>query len=159
MELDPANAGFQRDLGLFYLKMGNLAKETGRVGEAAWRYAQSVAVVERLVELNPGKTDFQWDLGMSYSNLGDLARAAGRAEEAARRYAQGLAIRQRLVELDPTNAGFQQNLGISYARLGAWSRPLGATSMRSNAISPQWISAGTWFGANPIVRISWSNSA
>jgi hypothetical protein len=90
-----------------------------------------------VVELAPGDINFRRDLGVSYRNLGDLDQDAGRVGEAAHRYAQGLAICERLVELDPNNTLFQQNLSIFYERLGAWIRPLGTTSMRSNAISPQ----------------------
>jgi tetratricopeptide (TPR) repeat protein len=103
----------------------------GRPGEAARRYAQGLAIAERLVELDPGNTSFQRDLSISYNKLGDLDEAAGRPGEAARRYSAAAGICRGLLRREPHRADLAEELSVTLRLLAEAS---GEPAQRREAI-------------------------
>ena len=86
--LDPANAGWQRDLAAAYGRVGDVAQARGDLAGAERAFSQSLAILERLTGLDPVNAGWQWDLAMAYSRVGDVAQARGDLAGAERAFTQ-----------------------------------------------------------------------
>ena len=117
-EADPSNAQAQRDLSVFYNRLGEVMVAVGKLGEAERFYRDDLAIAVRLAEADPSNAQAQRDLSISYNKLGQVMVAVGKLGEAERFYRDSLAIAVRLAEADPSNAQAQRDLSISYERLG-----------------------------------------
>ncbi|MDR1265043.1 MAG: CHAT domain-containing protein [Propionibacteriaceae bacterium] len=117
-EIDPGNAGWQRDLSVSHDRLGDLAVAAGDGSGARAHYEAALAISERLAGSDPGNAGWQRDLSISHERLGNLAVAAGDGSGARAHYEAALAIRERLAEADPGNAGWQRDLSISHNKLG-----------------------------------------
>jgi tetratricopeptide (TPR) repeat protein len=115
---DPGKASWQRDLSIFYGKVGDVQVAQGNLPAALTSYEAKLAVAERLAKSDPGNASWQRDLSVSYEKLGDLQVAQGHLPEALTSYQASLAIRERLAKSDPGNALWQRDLGIVVERLG-----------------------------------------
>ncbi|MGH3821473.1 MAG: CHAT domain-containing protein [Pseudonocardiaceae bacterium] len=93
-------------------QLGDIAVGRGRPGEAARRYAQGLAIAERLVELDPANTDFQRDLSISYERLGGLDEAAGRSPDAQQRYSVAGDIRRGILRREPHRTDLAEELSV-----------------------------------------------
>ena len=60
--LDPADAGWQRLLGLAHGSVGGIAQEHGDLDAAERSYRQALAIAERLAGLDPANGDWQLEL-------------------------------------------------------------------------------------------------
>jgi Flp pilus assembly protein TadD len=71
-EGDPTNNGWQRDLSVSYVQLGDVAVAQGKLEEAAKAYGESLAIFKKLAEGDPTNTGWQRDLAYSYWRLADL---------------------------------------------------------------------------------------
>jgi Flp pilus assembly protein TadD len=76
--LEPTNTDWQRELGVAYGRVGDLAQTRGDLAGAERASAQCLAILERLGALEPTNTDWQYELGVAYGRVGDLAQTRGR---------------------------------------------------------------------------------
>ena len=114
-EADPGNAGWQRDLSVSYIKVGNVLKDQGNLPEALKAYREDLAIAERLAKADPGHAGWQRDLSVASDKVGDLLKDQGNLPEALKAYRDSLAIAERLAKADPGDAGWQaRSLGLLY---------------------------------------------
>jgi hypothetical protein len=74
---DPTNTGWQRDLSVSHLKVGDVAVAAGDLTAAATAYQAGLDLAVRLAAADPTNTGWQRDLTVSHDRLGDVAVAAG----------------------------------------------------------------------------------
>jgi len=70
VELDPANAGYKRDLSVSYERLGDLLTREGERAAARRYYEQALGIRERLVELDPANAGYKIDLVVSLTRAG-----------------------------------------------------------------------------------------
>ncbi len=58
---DPGNAGWQRDLSVFYIKVGDVLVAQGNLPEALKSYRDGLAICDRLARADPGNAGWQRD--------------------------------------------------------------------------------------------------
>jgi hypothetical protein len=71
----PANARWQRDLSLSYLKLADVAMATGDLAAARAAYQASLDIVARLAAADPADAWRQRDLSVSHERFGGLGVA------------------------------------------------------------------------------------
>ncbi len=113
---DPDNAGWQRDLSVSWLKIGDVLEAQGNLSEALKAYRDGNAIAERLTRSDPGHAGWQRDLSVSWIRIGDILVSQGNLSEAIKAFRDSHAILERLARSDPGNAGWQ--LSTSYERIG-----------------------------------------
>ena len=114
----PDNPQMQRDLGVSYNKLGDIAIALNDYTAAERYYAKALEIDERLAEKYPEDLDFQRDLSVSYGNLGDIAKARNDYKAAEGYYAKDLEISEKLAEKYPDDPQMQRDLSVSYNKLG-----------------------------------------
>ena len=100
----------ERDLSVFFIKIGGVQVAQGDPQGARKSYSDSLAIGERLAQSDPGNAGWQHDLSISYNKIGDVQQAQGDLKAALKSYSNSLAIRERLAQSDPGNAGWQRDL-------------------------------------------------
>jgi tetratricopeptide (TPR) repeat protein/pimeloyl-ACP methyl ester carboxylesterase len=108
----------ERDLSVFFIKIGGVQVGQGDPQGARKSYSDSLAIGERLAQSDPGNAGWQHDLSISYNKIGDVQQAQGDLKAALKSYSNSLAIRERLAQSDPGNAGWQRDLSVSYEKIG-----------------------------------------
>jgi tetratricopeptide (TPR) repeat protein len=114
---DPGNLGLQRDVSLFYPRIGDVLVAQGNLPEATKSYRDGLAIADRLAKADPGNAKWQYGLGISNERIGDTLMAQGNLAEALRSYEAKQEIISRLAKSDPSNAGWQRDLSLSYSKL------------------------------------------
>jgi tetratricopeptide (TPR) repeat protein len=114
----PNNIGWERDLSVFYDKIGDMLQEQHKLPEALKYFQDSLAVVERLAKADPNHTEWQRDLSVLYTKVGDVLNAQGNSSEALKSFRDSLTIAERLAKEEPNNARSQRDLSVSYERVG-----------------------------------------
>jgi len=115
---DRSNTGWQRDLSVSYIKIGDVLVRQRKFDEALKCYRESLAILERLGTSDRSSTGWQRDLSVSYERIGEVREAQGKLDEALKGYQDTLTIRERLAAYDLSNAGWQYDLSVSYERFG-----------------------------------------
>jgi hypothetical protein len=79
---DPANAGWQYDLGISSERIGDILMVQGKLDEALRSYEVRHAIISRLAAADPANAGWQRDLVVSHVKLAQVAGedAAGRDE-------------------------------------------------------------------------------
>ena len=103
-EVDPGNAGWQRDLSVSYEQVGDVLMAQGNLAEALKSYQDSLAISDRLAKADPSNAVWQRDLSVSYEKVGDVLVAQGNLAAALKSYQDSLAIGDRLAKAEPGNA-------------------------------------------------------
>ena len=98
LKTNPNDTGWQRDLALCYLGLGEVLRATGKREDALAAYRKALAISQKLVELHPANRVWQHDLAIAHDDVGDMAVRAGQREDALASYRDALAIRQKLVD-------------------------------------------------------------
>ena len=114
----PDNPQMQRDLGVSYNKLGDIAKARNDYKAAEGYYAKTLEISKRLAEKFPEDPNLQRDLSVSYNNLGGIAKARNDYKAAGGYYSKALAIREKLAEKHPDDPQMQRDLSVSYNKLG-----------------------------------------
>jgi tetratricopeptide (TPR) repeat protein len=114
---DPGNAGWQRDLGVSYERIGEVQEAQDNLPAALASSQASLTIADRLAKSDPGNAGWQRDLSVPYDRVGDVQVAQGNLPAALASYQASLTIRDRLAKSDPGNAGRQRDLSVSYAKL------------------------------------------
>ena len=117
-KVDPANAGWQRDLSVSREKIGDVLIELGNLPDALESFKVALAIRDRLAKADPGNAQWQRDLSVSYDRIGDALRAHGNLTDALKSYRDSLGIRDHLTKTDPANAGWQRDLSVSHDSIG-----------------------------------------
>ena len=115
---DPDNAGWQRNLGVSYNRIGGVLESQGDLAAALLQFRKDLEISERLAAQDPDNAGWQSDLGVSYNSIGGVLESQGDLAAALLQFRKDLEIRERLAAQDPDNAGWQRNLGVSYNRIG-----------------------------------------
>ena len=110
---DPANAGWQRDLGISHNRIGAIHHRIGRILEAQGDLAgalaaqeKTLAIMERLAAQDPANAGLQYDLSVSLYGIRTLEIALEDWQAAASTVASEAEVMKRLVALDPDNSGW-----------------------------------------------------
>ncbi len=101
----------------FLVARGDIARDRGRVDDAATNYAAAVRAGEHLRALLPGDPTVGHALSISIVKLGDVAAQRGKAELKRELYRRALALDESLVESHPDNLGLLSNLFWSFYRV------------------------------------------
>ena len=117
-DADPNNAGWQRDVSVSYVKVGDVLVAQGNLPEALKSFRDSLAITERLANADPNNAEWQRDVSVSYNKVGDVLRVQGSLPEALKSYPCQLHDQRGLTEVDPDNAGWQRDLSVSYDKVG-----------------------------------------
>ncbi len=108
------NAQTQRDLAVSHEKMGRMALNTAKLGEAKHSFEKSLTLRVALYHANPTH-DAQRDLAIAYKDFGDLELAQGRANESLAAYSKALNI---LTNLSPFSSHARRDLAVIYNKMG-----------------------------------------
>ena len=110
---DPANAGWQRDLGISHNRIGAIHHRIGWILKAQGDLAGALAaqekyraIMERLAEQDPANAGWQYDLSVSLYGIRTLEIALEDWQAAASTVASEAEVMKRLVALDPDNSGW-----------------------------------------------------
>jgi len=117
-ELEPSNAGWQREMAVAHSRVGGVLQAQGRLEAAQAAFEQSLSISRRLVEQDPSNAGWQRELAVAQSRVGGVLEAQGRLEGAQTAFEQTLRISRRLAEQDPSNAGWQRELATAHNRVG-----------------------------------------
>ena len=117
----PDNPQMQRDLGVSYNKLGDIAIALNDYTAAERYYAKDLEISEKLAEKYPEDLDFQRDLSVSYGNLGDIAKARNDYKAAEGYYAKDLEISEKLAENFPEVPMLKDDLAVSLFKCGTCS--------------------------------------
>ena len=104
---DPSNAGWQRDLFVSSVKIGDVLLDQGDLAGALRAFRESLAVAERLAAADPSNAGWQRDLVVSYVKVAQVAEnnSTGEALEWWRKaYNQLLGMKQHGI-MFPTDEG------------------------------------------------------
>ena len=113
---DPDNAGWQRNLGVSYNRIGGVLESQGDLAAALLQFRKDLEISERLAEQDPDNAG--WHLGASYSRVGGILESQGDLAAALLQFRKALEISERLAAQDPDNAGWQRELSVRYNRIG-----------------------------------------
>jgi tetratricopeptide (TPR) repeat protein len=86
----PAVPDYRHQLGIVYLKLGDLLKETRRLQEAEGAYRDAIAREKQLAAEFPNVPEYRQNVARSLYNLGNLLRNMGRRQEAETAYRDAL---------------------------------------------------------------------
>ena len=89
---DPQNAGWQRDLSVSYIRVGDVLVDQGQLEGALKAFRDGLAIRERLAKADPDNAGWQADLASSHGKLGQLYVRLGDKAEARRMFERGRAI-------------------------------------------------------------------
>ena len=117
-ELDPGNAGWQRELAVAHGRMGGVLESQGNLTGALESFGEFLKISRRLAELDPGNAGWQGDLAVAHSKVGGVLESQGNLTGALESFGEYLKISRRLAELDPGNAGWQRELAVAHNRVG-----------------------------------------
>ena len=124
---DPGNAGWQRDLGTSYEKVGNLVLAQGNFSDAIAMHRSALKIRNALVAITPSQVTIHRDVACSHCNIGDALRAQGNSADASENYKSALAIMEKLAATDPTNRQWQGDIAELRANLDCGVRRKSAT--------------------------------
>jgi tetratricopeptide (TPR) repeat protein len=114
----PTRPEFGQDLGMSYINLGALLRDSGQVKDAEAVWTDAVALFKRLAANFPTRPELRRELARSQNNLGILFEATGRVKEAVSAYADALAVRTQLAADFPNRPEFRQELARSHNNLG-----------------------------------------
>ncbi len=117
-ELDPGNAGWQRELAVAHGRMGGVLESQGNLTGALESFGEYLKISRRLAELDPGNAGWQRELAVAHSRVGGVLESQGNLTGALESFGEYLKIFRRLAELDPGNAGWQRELAVAHNRVG-----------------------------------------
>jgi len=69
---DPGNAGWQRDLSVAYMRIGDVQLAQGDLAGAQKSHRDSLAIFDRLANSDRGNAGWQRDLSVSFEKVGDV---------------------------------------------------------------------------------------
>ncbi len=115
---DPNNTGWQRNLSVSFIKIGDVQMARGDLASALRSFYGSLAIAERLSISDPGNAGWQRDLSVSYNFVGNVQMAQGDLDGALKSYCESLATAERLAKSDPSNALWQRDLSVAYNKVG-----------------------------------------
>ena len=118
-ETDLGNAGWQYDLSVSQMKIGDALVAQGNLPDALVAFRQGHANLDRLARADPGNVSWQLELSMSQRRIGDVLVAQGNLPEALQAFLDGLATAGRLATRDdPVDAQWLVAVATSFERLG-----------------------------------------
>ena len=82
-QLEPGNAGWQRDVSVSLGKVGDVRLAAGDRAGALAAYEESLAIRRKLAAADPGNAGWQRDVSVSLNKVGDVRVAAGDRVEAS----------------------------------------------------------------------------
>ncbi|WP_374692608.1 tetratricopeptide repeat protein, partial [Accumulibacter sp.] len=97
---DPGNAGWQRDLSVSHIKIGDLLQAQGDLAGAGAAYRADLAIAERLAASDPGNAGWQRDLGISLGRVAQVLAQQGRHADALTYFERALAIAEATGDRD-----------------------------------------------------------
>ena len=116
---DPANAEWQRELGVSHHKVGGIFEAQGNLTDALAEQRKYNAILEHLTVEDQDKTDWRRELGVSHNRIGGILKAQGDLGGALAEFRKSLAINVWLSDKNSANTGWRNDLGASYNRIGS----------------------------------------
>ena len=118
----PGGAGWQRDLPVSYIKMGDILSAQGNLAEALTSYRKGLAIIESLAKADPDNVGWQRELLLSYGRAGlvlarqgesilaldEFYRARSLAAQLKERFADDPQLSQQIVTCDAEIAKLKQ---------------------------------------------------
>jgi len=114
--------GWQGDLSVSHVKLGDVLEAQGDLGEMLGAYRAALAIRERLAATDPG---WQRDLAVSHERLGNVLEAQGDLGGALAAYRAALAIAEQQAAADPGTTSGQRDLAVSSFKLAYLCRRTG----------------------------------
>ena len=125
VRLEPERTDYQRELSVYYNRMGDLYKALGQTEQALLAFSDSFSIRQKLAAAEPNRADFQRDLSVSYEKMGNVYKALGQGEQARLAFSNSLSIAQKLAAAEPDRADFQRDLYVSNIKMGDLYKALG----------------------------------
>jgi tetratricopeptide (TPR) repeat protein len=115
---DKANAQWQRDLSITYVKLADILAAQQKYDDALAAYQMSLTVAQGLPVSGEGNVEWQRDRYVTQERIGDVLVAQGKFDDALAVFQQSLMLRRKLTAVDPGNATWQRDLFIIQDKIG-----------------------------------------
>ncbi|GAB5442195.1 MAG: serine/threonine-protein kinase [Fuerstiella sp.] len=112
----------QRDLGMGYYNLGNIALDAGDVQTASTMVAQAITAFETAVDQSPEDFRNRRLLALCLQLQGDLIAEAGRVEDAIESYRTGVRELRFLAQRNPEVTVYRFDLAVALMNLGSLLR-------------------------------------
>jgi tetratricopeptide (TPR) repeat protein len=110
VKADPEDAGWQRNLSISHIKIGDVLTTQGDLIEALKTYQESLAIRDRLAKADFNNPNRQRDLAISQGRIAVVLAKQGDAPRALDELRQGRAIIAQLVKQSPDNGQLSNDL-------------------------------------------------
>ena len=117
-ESDKANAQWQRDLSIIFMKLGDVLEAEQKHDAALTAYQSGAAAAERLPVGTEGNVEWQRDQYVARERIGTLLLERGKFDDALAAFQNSLELRQKLAATDPSDEKWQSDLFIIYDKIG-----------------------------------------
>src|SRR5208282_6163456 len=117
-ETDLGNAGWQYDLSVSQMKIGDALVAQGNLPDALVAFRQGHANLDRLARADPGNVSWQLELSMSQRRIGDVLVAQGNLPEALQAFCKSYDAWDHLTKANPHDTRWQRALAVSSNKLG-----------------------------------------
>ena len=104
-ELDPGNAGWQRDLAVAHSRVGDVLLAQGKLAEAQAAFGEYLRIYRALAELDPGNAGWQRGLAVAAWWSATMEKRGGRPAATVAHYEEAHRVFSSLVKMAP---GFVQ---------------------------------------------------
>ena len=115
---DPSNAGWQRDLSLSHIKIGEVKQAQGTLTVALTSYRASLAIADRLAKRTRAMPAGSATCRCRTSRSATCSRPRATSRGADELQAAYKIIFDRLAKADPGNAGWQRDLAATHSKIG-----------------------------------------
>jgi tetratricopeptide (TPR) repeat protein len=119
--------GQRHEIGLAYLRVGEIQEQLGRQTEAETAYRRALALFAELVRERTARPEDRRCLAATWNDLGVLQQAQGRPKEAEASFAAALALKSDLVREAPQNSEYVRELANGHNNRGHLRLSLGRT--------------------------------
>jgi serine/threonine-protein kinase len=150
---------FRREWAAASNNLGNLLRQTGRVGFAEQAYKDALRARQDLVTGFPGQPDYRFDLAGSYNNLGLVLNTLGRNKEADDAFAESEKLLSALDAEYPSRAAYAQELARCQNNRGTALAALGKTADAARAYDQAQKTLSKLADAFPAVPDYWQELA
>jgi tetratricopeptide (TPR) repeat protein len=122
---DPSNAGWQRDLSVSHIKVGDVLADQGNLTDALKSYREGLDIAERLANGDPGNMGWQRDLAVANERVGHTYLARKETDAAKAAFERVLAAYTQLLTKAPDSTSALVGSAVAMMQLGALHGPDG----------------------------------
>ncbi len=142
---DSNDAAAQRNLAVFYMRIGRSSFAMGKHADALAAYRKAAAILEALPQTGAANLQGRGDLAMTFSRMGlTFAKTADAA--AAFDYAnKGRAIAEELMAASPANIELRGLTALAYTTLGDVNATIASGEKKTDKQIALWRDAREWY--------------